>query len=101
MQQLLILGRATKDAEVLESKEGKEYGRFTVVVNEYRGKDKEEVASYFNVLVFGKTVKRIDKIQKGDYVMVEGRPEADPYLSNDGEAKANLTVFTTRWRVLK
>lgn len=35
MQQLLILGRATKDAEVLESKEGKEYGRFTVVVNEY------------------------------------------------------------------
>lgn len=33
--------------------------------------------------------------------MVEGRPEADPYLSNDGEAKASMSVFSHRWQVLK
>lgn len=101
MQQLIVLGRATKDAEVLASKEGKNYARFAVAVNDYAGADKKERTSFFNVLVFNKSHERADKIKKGDYVMVEGRPEADAYLSSDGEAKANMTVFANRWRLLK
>lgn len=101
MQQLIVLGRATKDGEVLESKDGRNYGKFSVAVNEYLGAKKEERTSFFNVLIFNKSHERVDKIKKGDYVMVEGRPEADAYLSNEGEAKANMTVFANKWRVLK
>jgi single-strand DNA-binding protein len=101
MQQLIVLGRATKDGEVLESKEGKNYGRFSVAVNEYLGSKKEERTSFFNVLVFNKSHSKTEKIKKGDYVMVEGRPEPDAYLSSEGEAKANMTVFANKWRVLK
>jgi single-strand DNA-binding protein len=101
MQQLLVLGRATKDGEVLESKDGKNYARFSVAVNEYLGGKKEERTSFFNILIFNKSYERVDKVKKGDYVMVEGRPEADAYLSNEGEAKASMTVFANKWRVLK
>lgn len=103
MQQLLILGRATKDAEVKDSKEGKKYARFSVAVNEYWGEkeQKEERTTFYNVLVFNKSLDRADLIKKGDLVMVDGRPDVDPYLNNDGEAKANLIVFADKWRVIK
>ena len=100
LQQLLLVGRATKDAEVLESKEGKTYGKFSMAVNEYRGKDNEEGTSFYNILVFNKTAPNIDKIQKGGMVMIQGRPSVDPYLSKEGEPKASLVVFADKWKKL-
>ncbi len=101
MQQLLVLGRATKDAEVLESKEGKPYARFSLAVNEYLGKDKDERTTFYNVLIFNKTSVNAEKITKGNLVMVDGRPEVDAYISNEGNAKANLVVVANRWRVIQ
>jgi len=101
MQQLIVLGRATKDGEVLASKEGKNYAKFGVAVNEYLGAEKQERTSFYNVLIFNKSHEKVERVKKGDYVMVEGRPEADAYLSSEGEAKASMTVFANRWRLLK
>ena len=101
LQQLLLLGRATKDAEIMESKEGKKYARFSVAVNEYMGKQKEEKTQFYNVLIFNKTLEKADIVKKGDLVMIEGRPDVDAYLSNEGEAKANLIVYTDKWKVIK
>ncbi len=101
LQQLLIMGRATKDAEVLESKEGRKYARFSLAVNEYLGKDRDERTTFYNCLIFNKTSENAVKIIKGDLVMVDGRPDVDAYISNEGEAKANLIVVADRWKVLK
>ncbi|MEB3189054.1 MAG: single-stranded DNA-binding protein [Snowella sp.] len=101
MQQLLIMGRATKNAEILESKEGKSYARFSVAVNEFVGSDREQKVTYYNCLVFNRNSINAIKIQKGDLVMVDGRPDVDAYLSNEGEAKANLIVVADRFKVLK
>jgi len=101
LQQLILLGRATKDAEVLESKDGKNYARFSVAVNEYLGKDKDERTTFYNALIFNKSQAKADIIKKGDQVLIEGRPDVDPYLSKEGEAKASLVVFIDRWKVLK
>lgn len=101
MQQLIVLGRATKDGEVLASKEGKNYAKFGVAVNEYLGTEKDERTTFYNVLIFNKSHEKAERIKKGDFVMVEGRPEAEAYLSNEGEAKASMTVFANRWRLLK
>ena len=102
MQQLLIMGRATRDAEVLESKEGRHYARFSVGVNEYLGKDREERTTFYNCLVMNdKLTDNAGKIVKGDLVMVDGRPDVDAYISNEGEAKANLIILADRFKVLK
>jgi single-strand DNA-binding protein len=103
MQQMLVLGRATKDAEILESKEGKKYARFSLAVNQQvgKGKEKEEKSYFYNVLVFNKTHERADLIKKGDLVMIDGRPDVDAYLSNEGEPRANMIVYANKWKLLK
>lgn len=99
----MLIGRATKDAEVLNSKQGKKYARFSVAVNEYFGKkgEKKEKPYFYNVLVFNKTSGNAESIKKGDLVLVDGRPDVDPYISEDGEAKASLVVYADKWRVVK
>jgi single-strand DNA-binding protein len=104
LQQLFLLGRATKDAEISESKSGKQYAKFSLAVNEYlggKGKEAKEKTYFYNILVFNKSLTRTDKIKKGDLVMVDGRPEVDPYISNEGEAKASMVVYANRWKLLK
>ncbi|KXK27441.1 MAG: Single-stranded DNA-binding protein [candidate division WS6 bacterium OLB20] len=103
LQQLYLLGRSTRDAEVLESKEGKQYAKFSLAINEYYGKgdDRQEKTQYYNVLVFNKSSERATQIKKGDLVLVDGRPDVDAYISKDGEAKASLVVFADRWRLMK
>lgn len=101
MQQLLLLGRATKDAELLESKEGKKFGKMSIAVNDYsKGKEKS-TPSYYSVLVFNKTIDNLTKVLKGDLVMIDGKPSIDAYINNDGEAKANIVVLANKWKVIK
>lgn len=100
MQELILLGRATNDGELLESKDGKSYAKFSLAVNEYQGKDKDEKTTFYNVLIFNKSHPKIKDIKKGNLVMIEGRPDVDAYISKEGEAKASLVVFANRWRKL-
>ena len=106
-QQLLLVGRATKDGEVFESKKGKKFGAFSVAVNRYtdkdkKGKEKEEHTTFYEIVSFGKRGEAVSEyIKKGDLMSVMGRPEAQAYLSKDGEAKAKLKVVAEKWQVLK
>jgi len=99
----MMVGRATKDAESLKSKTDKIFAKFTVAVNEYQGKDKEDKAYFYDVLVFGKSApKVVEKIKKGDRVFVQGRPEVDAYISKkDKEAKGSISVIASTWEVFK
>ncbi|MEI7580060.1 MAG: single-stranded DNA-binding protein [bacterium] len=99
-QQLMLVGRATKDAEALESKEGKKFAKFGLAINEYRGKDLDERTTFYNVLIFNKSQERIESIKKGNLLYIQGRPDIDAYLSKSGEAKANLVMFADRWKVI-
>jgi single-stranded DNA-binding protein len=97
------LGRATKDAEKLESKGKKTFAKTTIAVNEYNSKTKEEKSFFYDVLFFGKTAeKAAEKIQKGDLVFLNGKPTADAYLSKkDKEPKASISVFVDNWQAIK
>jgi len=101
MQQLLLLGRATKDAEVLESKQGKKYAKFGMAVNEYMGKEKGSTAYFYDVLIFNKSVPKADRIKKGDLIILNGKPNAEAYISKEGEAKAKMIVYAKTWNLIK
>lgn len=103
MQKLFILGRATRDAEIISGKKGKDFAVFTIASNRYMGKEKGEEVTFYDVISFSeKGVKRAESdIKKGDLIFVEGRPEAEAYLSKDGEAKAKIKVVADNWQALK
>lgn len=103
MQKLILLGHATRDAENKEAKSGKDYATFGMAVNRYLGKEKGADTTFYECIVFGKkqVEKVAEKIKSGDLVLVTGRPEAEAYLSKEGEAKSKLTVFVDDWQALK
>ncbi len=103
VQKLYLVGRATKDAEAFDAKSGKKFAVFSLAVNRFLGKEKEPEVNYYDCILFNEKVvaKAIEKIKKGDKLLIEGRPEAEAYLSKDNEPKAKLKVFVDDWQVLK
>lgn len=102
MQHLIVFGRAVKDSELLESKKGKKFAVFTVAVNRYLGKDKESEVTYYDCLCFLPSAEKlVEKVKKGDRILVQGRPEAEAYTNKDNEAVGKLKVIVDSWDAVK
>ena len=105
MQQLVLLGRATKDPELLESKKKKKFAKFSLAINEYKKDEKdekEETAVFYDVVVLNKSAKSLtDILKKGDLVMLKGKPECEAYLTKDNQPKAKITMLADEWQVIK
>lgn len=99
LQQIYILGRATRDGEIVKGKEG-DYARLSVAVDDTYGKDAKKT-TYYHVVIFNKTHERAVNVRKGDLVLIDGRPDVDAYITKDGEAKASMVVFAEKWRIMK
>lgn len=103
MQTLILVGRATRDGEEFVSKKEKKFSKFSLAVNEYKGKDAEEKVTFYDVVVFGKLSEKVaERVNKGDLVMVIGKPEVEAYISKkDNEPKGVLNVVAESWNVVK
>ena len=103
MHQIVLLGRATKDAEELTSKKDTKFTKLSLAVNEYNSTTKEETSFFYDVLIFGKpSEKALELVKKGDTIMVTGRPSYEAYLSKkDNEAKYSITVTADSWKTTK
>lgn len=103
MQKLYLIGRATKDAEIVETKNNKSFVKFSLAVNRYIKGAKDSEVSFFDCLYFMEShVDKIgERVKKGDLIFAEGRPEVEAYLSKSGEAKATLKVILNDLQVIK
>jgi single-stranded DNA-binding protein len=99
MQQTLIMGRSTGAGKIIQTKEGKDFGIFSVAVNTY-GPDREST-KYYSIEVFNKTLEKVKEIKKGDLVMVDGEARSRGWLSNEGEVKTELVIKANRFKLLK
>ena len=88
MNNVVLIGRLTKDPELKYSQAGKAYCRFTVAVN--RDFNKEE-ADFINCLAFGKTAETIAEwLGKGRRIALQGRIKTGSYQNSNGD-----TIYTT------
>ena len=91
MNQVILMGRVTKDIELKNTQSGMATARFNIAVD--RGKDKEgndRGADFPNIVAFGKTAESIAKYTgKGLRVAVIGRIQTGSY-EREGQK-----VFTT------
>lgn len=84
---VIMTGNLTKDLE-LESVSGTQLTRLTIAQNRYVGQDKEQVADYFNVTVWGKLAENcVQWLKKGSKVLVTGRLQTRSYDAKDGSKR--------------
>lgn len=91
MNQVILMGRVTKDIELRNTQSGMATVRFNIAVD--RGRDKEgkdRGADFPNIVAFGKTAESIAKYTgKGLRVAIIGRIQTGSYKKN------GQNVYTT------
>lgn len=82
MRTIILDGRLGKDAEVLTSKKGVKYVKFSIANNEYL--NGEEKTTWFDVMSFDSNVieKKINMLKKGTMVYVTGNIRTEVSVSN-------------------
>lgn len=90
MQEVIITGNLGKDAEVIQTRDGRGALTFSVAVNE--GKD--EVPTWYDVFVNGKYDKMVSYLVKGTRVLVRGRLRAGMWTNQQGKSGISLQVST-------
>ena len=91
MNSITIIGRLTRDPEYTEAKGDKSQRvNFTVAVDNTMG----DLASFFDVVVFGKAADTMDKyLHKGKLVAVKGRMEqGDAYTDKNGNKRRSWSI---------
>lgn len=91
MQMITIEGNLTRDPEYA-THNGNSVSRITVAVNDRNG-----VASYYRVSVWGKTGETVQKnLTKGARVLVVGDLSASTYVRSDNQTALSLDVSCVR-----
>lgn len=94
LNQVLIVGNLTRDAEMRSTPSGASVTRFGVAVNErFRGKggDDQERTHFVDVTVWRDLAEGCESLRKGDGVFVIGRLVNDSWTDKEGNRR-----FTTR-----
>lgn len=90
MQEITITGNIGKDAEVIQTRDGRGVLTFSVAVNE----NKEEAPTWYDVFVNGNYDKMAPYLVKGTRVLVRGRLKAGMWTNQQGKSGISLQVST-------
>ena len=97
MNKVSLVGNVVNDLELKEYKndegEGK-YVRFTLAINEYSVRKNERIATFVEVVAFGKkAVILAHNVGKGSKLAVEGKLRTSSYLNSEGEKSRKLKEY--------
>ena len=98
MNNVVLIGRLTKDPELKYSQSGKAYCRFTVAVNREFNRDE---ADFINCLAFNKTAETIAEwLGKGQRIALQGRIQTGSYENKNGDTIYTTEIVTDRFEFL-
>ena len=95
MNNVILMGRLTRDPELKYSQAGKAYCRFSLAVQ--REFNREE-ADFINCLAFGKTAETIAEwLGKGRRIALQGRIQTGSYQNSNGDKVNTFEVVADRF----
>ena len=95
MNNVILMGRLTRDPELKYSQSGKAYCRFTVAVNRDFNKDE---ADFINCVAWGKTAETIAEwLGKGQRIALQGRIQTGNYENKNGDKVNTFEVVADRF----
>lgn len=91
MNNVVLMGRLTRDPEVRYSEAGNAVARYTLAVDRAYKRDNDQTADFIRCVCFGKTAEFAEKyLHKGIKIAVIGRIQTGSYTNQDGQK-----VYTT------
>ena len=94
-QKMIIVGNATKDAEIHQSEGKAAYADFAVAVS--TAKDQ---TTFFPIRAFGKLADTCENVKKGVKVLVEGRLDISDYTDKEGQKRMTFRILADTYRLL-
>ena len=91
INQVVLIGRTTKDIELCYTRSNKAYAKFSLAVNRaYKDEQGNQQADFIRIVVWGKQAENTAKyVKKGSLIGVIGRIETGSYENN------GITHYTT------
>lgn len=101
MNKVSLVGNVVNDLELKDYKndegEGK-YVRFTLAINEYSVRKNERVATFIEIVSFGKkAVILAHNVGKGSKLAVEGKLRTSSYLNSEGEKRYKVDIVLSEF----
>jgi len=99
MIKMIALGVVGRDAELMESKNGNAYAKFSVAVTKkIKG---EYQTTWVSCVMFGERAQSVAQyIQKGSKCYVEGEPSANAYADKQGKVRGDLSLIVQDIQIL-
>lgn len=110
MNNVVLIGRATKDLELKYLQTGTAVSTFTIAVDKGLSKEKQEetkskgqpTADFINIVAWGKQAEFIaEHLKKGKLVGVQGRIQTRTYDANDGSKRYITEIVAQQLEVLE
>ena len=88
MNNVMLIGRITKDLEVRSNEAGTSKCQFTIAVKRTGDKEGTQQTDFINVVAWNKQAENLAKYMgKGSQIGVEGLLRADNYTDRDGNSR--------------
>lgn len=98
LNQVVLVGRLTKDIEVKESENGKSYANMSLAIpRSFKNVDGEYDTDFIDCSIFEGIAKNTSEYcRKGDIVGVKGRLQTNSYEKEDGTKEFKINVVTEK-----
>lgn len=102
MNKVILIGNLTRDAERMETKDGKCGCRFAIAVQrDYKDADGNFLTDFFNAVLWGDyAAKLAGYMNKGKKIAVEGKVQNRTYEDKDGYKRTVTEIFAERVELL-
>lgn len=96
INQVVLIGRLTRDPELRRTNTGTAVANFTLAVNRDFAKDAEQEADFVNCVAWQKTAELVSQyVHKGDMVAIVGRIQTRSYQDNAGNNRTAVEVVVS------
>lgn len=104
MNNVVLIGRLTRDPEVRYTESQLAVARFALAVDrpKFNNRDEGNTADFINIVVFGKQAENVERyLVKGRLVGVQGRIQTGSYTNKDGNKVYTTDVVADRVEFLE
>jgi len=101
---VILIGRLTKDVDIMMSESGAAVGKFTLANNRsyMSGGEWKNQVFFFDCVLFGKSAENLQKYcKKGDRISVEGMLQQSRWTDNKGNNHSKIQVAVKEYQLLE